>query len=131
MLSKEQAAAAADALIASANKNRVWRTPHVSLLLRSRALDAVEPEQRLALIQQASVNVRKSVAYRVLLGLGIVFVLALLLWLTLPDLRQALPGFSSAAARLALPVLLVMSVGSWVSIRREIARLSKAHRSVN
>ena len=131
MLSKEQATAAADALIASANKNRVWRTPHVSLLLRSRALDAVEPARRLALIQQAQVNVRKSVAHRVRLGLGIVFVLAVLLWLTLPDLRQALPGFSSVAARLALPVLLVMSVGTLVSIRREIARLSKAHRSVN
>lgn len=131
MLSKEQAAAAADALIASANKNRVWRTPHVSLLLRSRALDAVEPAQRLALIQQASVNVRKSVAYRVLLGLGIVFVLALLLWMALPELRQALPGFSSVAARFALPVSLVMSVGSLVSIRREIARLAKAHRNAN
>jgi hypothetical protein len=99
--------------------------------LRSRALDAVEPAQRLALIQQAQVNVRKSVAYRVRLGLGIVFFLAVLLWLTLPDLRQALPGFSSVAARLALPVSLVMSVGTLVSIRREIACLSKAHRSMN
>jgi len=118
-------------LIASANKNRVWHTPHVSLLLRSRALDAVEPAQRLALIQQASVNARKSVAYRVILGLGIVFVLALLLWMALPELRLALPGLSWVAARLAAPVSLALFVGSWVTIRRGIARLAKARRNAN
>lgn len=117
--------------IDAAKKIRGWRTPRVPLFLRSRDLDAIEPAQRLALIQRARVNVRKRAAYRVLLGLGIVFVLALLLWMALPELRRALPGLSWVAARLAAPVSLALFVGSWVTIRREIARLAKARRNAN
>ena len=125
MLSKEQAAAAADALVDEASGNRVRRAPFIPFLLRCRALETVEPSQRLALIQQAQLNVRRSAAYRTAVGIWILFVLFVLLGLTLPELRRALPGFQSAAARMGLPVSLVMLSGTWILIRREIARLAK------
>ena len=78
MMSKDQANAAAEVLIAEANRARVTKIPSVPWYLRCSELSVLEPRQRLEIVKQAQ---RSADRNPWLLGsMAVYVVLCILLW---------------------------------------------------
>ena len=77
-MSKEQANAAAEALLAEANRVRVTKIPSVPWYLRCSELSVLEPRQRLEIAKQAQRNAAKNPWFRG--ALAVYVVICILLW---------------------------------------------------
>ena len=78
MLSKDQANAAAEALLAEANRARVTKIPSVPWYLRCPELSVLEPRQRLEVAKQAQRSAGRNPWLRG--SLAVYVVLCILLW---------------------------------------------------
>jgi hypothetical protein len=98
MMSKDQANAVAEVLIAEANRARVTKIPSVPWYLRRSELSVLEPRQRLEVVKQAQRSAARNPWLRG--SLAVYVVLCILLWPRRDeDLYHGLSIFSPLAIR--------------------------------
>jgi hypothetical protein len=121
MMSKDQANAAAEALLAEANRNRVTKIPAVPRYLRCKELNVLDPRQRLELVELAKRNVRRNSFHFDWLVFYVLYVILLLiLWQMRNEdfYRNALLALSGVSPWLFIVLSLFM-------VRKETIRLAK------
>jgi hypothetical protein len=121
MLSKDQANATAEALLAEANRARVTKIPSVRWYLRCSELSVLEPRQRLEIAKQAQRSAGRNPWLRG--SLAVYVVLCILLW---PRRNQDV--YHGLFYILTFGGMWFFLVCKSIVARRETARVSKQFR---